>query len=66
MVADHNYTEEGVQINARFRVIKADLSNCEMKIVIRRHTKYKSWFDHVIARILKAWQTRLSKNPRDF
>ena len=36
MVADHNYTEEGVQINARFRVIRADLSNCEMKIVISR------------------------------
>jgi hypothetical protein len=59
MVADHNYTEEDVQINARFRVIRADLSNCEMKIVISRRNN--SSFDHVIARILEAWQTRLSK-----
>jgi hypothetical protein len=37
IVADHNYTEEDVQTNAHIRVIRADLSNCEMKIVIRRH-----------------------------
>lgn len=55
MVADHNHTGEGVQSNARFRVTKDDLSNCEMKIVIN------SSLYHVMARMVEAWQTRLSR-----
>jgi hypothetical protein len=41
-------------------------STCEVKIVIRRHEgemtyETRSSLDHVMARILEAWQTRLSK-----
>jgi hypothetical protein len=37
MVADHNYTEEGVQKQCKFSSDKGlTYSNCEAKIVIRR------------------------------
>jgi hypothetical protein len=36
MVADHDHTKEGVQSDASFRVTRADLFNCEVKIAIRR------------------------------